>query len=228
MPEDSPVTRTLVVDTHPMFALGVAEALRAQVGLWVQLLAGEPRGVTASDQADVAVVGIDGDVRTIWEICDHLHSVWVNQGPRVVLILPGRSQFEMTAAASMGAAAVLPRTAGAASIVEAVQAVVSGRSLVGGGLAGRMLDEFAGLLRQRREQADTGLTPRETEVLQLVSQGRSNREISASLHISENTVKNHMRRLMEKLGAASRTEAVAVAARSGMIQLGQGPPGSSR
>lgn len=224
MAEDTPVTRTLVADSQPMFALGVAEALRVDHSLWVQVIAGAPNSVTSNDQADVAVVGIEGDVRTIWETCDHLQAVWAERGPRVVLLLPGRSQFEMTAAASMGAAAVLPRNASPTSIVEAVQAVVAGRSMVGGGFTGRMLDEFAGLLRQRREQSDTGLTRREVEVLQLVSQGRSNREIAGLLHISENTVKNHVRRLLEKLGAASRTEAVALAARSGMVLMGQNPP----
>ena len=228
MADEPAPTRALVGDTHPLFALGVAEALRADQRLWVQVLDGEPSSVSARDTGEVAVIGIDGDVRVVWETCDHLHATWGNTGPRVVLLLPGRSQFEMTAAASMGAAAVLPRSASPAMLHEAVQAVAAGRSLVGDGMAERLLDEFAGMLRQRREQRDTGLTARETQVLSLVAEGRSNREIAGILHLSESTVKNHVRRLLEKLGAASRTEAVAVAARSGMVVLGRSSTGLPR
>lgn len=214
--------RVLVSDSHALYALGMASVLREDPQLWVQLADTEPAALGPHDAADVAVIGIDGDVRTVWAICDHLLTLWSVRSPRIVLLLPGKSDFEMTAAASVGASAVLPRTTTTAALREAVRTVAAGGSMVATGLAERLLDDVAGMLRRRREQAEIHLSTRELQVLDEVAQGRSNREVAAALHISENTVKNHMRRIMEKLGASSRTEAVAVAARNGLVVLGQG------
>jgi DNA-binding CsgD family transcriptional regulator/tetratricopeptide (TPR) repeat protein len=71
--------------------------------------------------------------------------------------------------------------------------------------------------RERSPQADQELTPRETEILALVAQGRSNREISGQLYISAKTVSVHISNILAKLGAAGRTEAVAVARRRGLL-----------
>jgi DNA-binding NarL/FixJ family response regulator len=67
--------------------------------------------------------------------------------------------------------------------------------------------------------ADDSLTPREIEVLQHVAGGGRNREIAAQLSISEETVKVHVKHILDKLGATDRTAAVAIAVRRGMIQL---------
>ena len=214
--------RVLVSDSHALYALGMAAVLREDPRLWVQVAESDPGALGAHDAADLAVVGIDGDVRAVWSVCDHLLSVWVARPPRIVLVLPGKSDFEMTAAASLGASAVLPRTTTTSALREAVRTVAAGGSMVASGLAERLLDDVAGMLRRRREQAEIHLSARELQVLDEVAQGRSNREVASTLHISENTVKNHMRRIMEKLGASSRTEAVAVAARNGLVVLGQG------
>ena len=63
--------------------------------------------------------------------------------------------------------------------------------------------------------------PGEREVLHAMATGQSNRDIAQSLGISENTVKNHVRHILDKFGAGSRTEAVAIAARHGMVLVGQ-------
>jgi two-component system, NarL family, response regulator YdfI len=63
------------------------------------------------------------------------------------------------------------------------------------------------------------LTPRETEVLRLLADGLPNREIAERLHISEHTIKFHIRSILGKLGASSRTEAVTLGFRSGLIEL---------
>jgi len=216
-------TRVLVADTHPLQAYGVAAVLRSNPQLWVQVADVPPGRLSSLDGADLAVLGIEDDVSGIWRSCDHL------QGLRpeltaLVLLLPGRSEFEMTAAASVGAAAVLPRHASIPALREAIDVVADGRRLVAPGMAERMLDDFAGMLRRSRERSRIDLTTREIEVLELVAAGRSNKAIAGQLHIAENTVKNHVRRIMEKLGAASRTEAVAVALRTGVMVAGHSMP----
>jgi DNA-binding NarL/FixJ family response regulator len=81
--------------------------------------------------------------------------------------------------------------------------------------------ELAGTLAERRavEELDEPLTPRETEVLGLLSRGLSNRAIAQELHLSEHTVKFHVSSIYAKLGAASRTEAVSRGARYGLVSL---------
>lgn len=214
--------RVLVSDSHAVYALGLASVLREDPQLWVQVAESEPSALGPHDVPEMAVIGIDGDVREVWAICDHLLTIWSTRPPRIVLVLPGKSDFEMTAAASLGASAVLSRTTTTNGLREAVRTVAAGGSMVASGLAERLLDDVAGMLRRRREQAEIHLSPRELQVLDEVAQGRSNREVASALHISENTVKNHVRRIMEKLGASSRTEAVALAARNGLVVLGQG------
>jgi DNA-binding NarL/FixJ family response regulator len=214
--------RVLVSDDYPMFAAGLAEVLREREDIWVAVAAEAPRQLVFPLSADVLIVGLDADVKGIWATCDHLVEIGGAKPPPIVLILPGRSEFEMTAAASVGAAAVLPRTATGAAVAEALAAVLEGRTLVAAGMGERMLADFAGMLRRRREATGLDVSTREQQVLELIAEGRSNRDIAGALHISEATVKNHVRRILEKLGAGSRTEALVIAARAGLVVVGQG------
>jgi DNA-binding NarL/FixJ family response regulator len=221
MMSDRAPTRVFISDSQPIYAHGIAAALRGAGDLWVSVTETAPGELLGHDAADVLVVGVEGDVHGVWAACDHLLALLLTPpAPRVVLLLPGRSEFEMTAAASLGAAAVLPRTSSPPALLDAVRAVADGRTLVAAGMAERMLSEFAGMLRRSREAAEIDLSKREREVLALVAEGRSNRDIAGRLHISENTVKNHVRRIMEKTGTSSRTGAVAEAAKQGLLVVG--------
>lgn len=214
--------RVLVADTHPIFAAGVASAIRGNRELWVQVADSPPNRLAGLEGVDVAVIGLDADIREIWTTCDHLMTLSGWATTRLVVILPGRSEFEMTAAAAIGASAILARSSSLTALADAVAAVVAGRTLVAAGMAERMLHDFSGMLRRRREFGDVDLSARELQVLEIIAEGRSNRDIAAVLHISEFTVKNHVRRILEKLGATSRTQAVAEAARMGVLVVGQG------
>lgn len=211
----------MVIDTYPLLAQGAASVLRASADLWVQVFPGTALEFRGAEASDVVVVGIEADVRGVWEVCDHLLAVRDARPLRFVLLLPGRSEFEMTAAASLGAEAVLPRTASVETLREAVIAVADGRTMVAPGMSERMLTDFAGMLRRRREAVAVDLTNREAQVLELIAAGRRNSEIAVELHLSVNTVKNHVRHILDKFGAGSRTEAVAIAARHGMVLVGQ-------
>ncbi len=106
-------------------------------------------------------------------------------------------------------------------LVHAVRAVAAGSSLLSPAMATRLLDEFAVLVRRQDGPAEgTGsLSRRELEVLTLVAQGLNNRSIAEQLFISENTVKNHIRNIHEKLQVHSRMEAVVRAVREGVLQI---------
>src|SRR6266849_601435 len=104
-------------------------------------------------------------------------------------------------------------------VAEAVRAVHGGQSLINPSMAGKLLTEFATLAKRDSEEervqhvAAPKLTEREMEVLKLVARGMNNRDIAKELFISENTVKNHVRNILEKLQIHSRMEAVMVAVR---------------
>jgi DNA-binding NarL/FixJ family response regulator len=112
-------------------------------------------------------------------------------------------------------------------VAEAVRSVHGGQSLISPSMAGKLLTEFAALAR-RDEQGDEAprqvpaprLTEREMQVLRLVARGMNNRDIAKELFISDNTVKNHVRNILEKLQIHSRMEAVMVAVREKLIELG--------
>ena len=94
-----------------------------------------------------------------------------------------------------------------------------GESLIEPGVAARVLDRFAQLSRQEAHSPSEILSGREIEVLQLMAQGSANKQIAASLTISESTVKTHVANIFQKLDVNHRTEAVTQALQRGIIKL---------
>jgi DNA-binding NarL/FixJ family response regulator len=89
-------------------------------------------------------------------------------------------------------------------------------------MASRILREFARLgIESPPPDSTRSLTPRERQVLRLVSKGMTNKEIGAQLHIAENTVKNHLRNILEKLHLQNRAQAAAYAVREGLVDDGR-------
>ncbi|MGH8612333.1 MAG: response regulator [Gammaproteobacteria bacterium] len=108
-----------------------------------------------------------------------------------------------------GAKAYLLKDAHREELLSCVRAVHAGKTVVSPGVAAKLAN------RLREDE----LTPRELEILNLVAQGLSNKLIARALEITEGTVKTHVKNVLEKLDATSRTEALAVAARRGLITL---------
>ena len=105
-----------------------------------------------------------------------------------------------------------------------MRAVVQGQTLISPSMASKLIVEFATLARRaddsRQRVPAPRLTHRELEVLRAVAQGLTNRDIGELLHISENTVKNHVRNILEKLHLHSRMEAVLYAVKEQLLDLG--------
>ncbi len=140
----------------------------------------------------------------------------VSQRSPVVLLVRDPTEA-WTDALRLGARAVLPSNASAAQIAAAIEAVSAGLFVLDAEDADQILSP-----RNANHSADPlveSMTPREIEVLRAVAEGLANKEIAARLGISENTVKFHVGSVMGKLGAASRTEAVMLGIRRGLIFL---------
>ncbi len=116
-------------------------------------------------------------------------------------------------AIELGAAGYLLKNADREEILEALRTVHSGRAYVQGDLTGTLLKTISG-----RERIADALSPREVEVLSLVSQGLENKQIARSLGISEATVKTHLKGVFARLDVSSRAEAVAIGLRLGIIE----------
>jgi len=173
----------------------------------------------AEGEADLAdiVEAVHPDV-VVWEpewdpdlISERLADLG-NPHPAVVMLVP--EEAESAAAVSRGAQGVLRRDIDGASLMAAVRAVSAGLLVLDPGV-------FGAQMMSRGEDGPLAepLTARELEVLQLLTEGLTNRAIAERLRISENTAKFHLNAILGKLGARNRTEAVTLAARAGLIIL---------
>ena len=132
-------------------------------------------------------------------------------GLRLLLILgTGSTRIDVSAAMAAGVAGVVEAGVSAEDLGAAITAAITGRITLAPGVSWD-LDDAPG--------ADIALTRRERQVLELMGRGLGNRAIAAELFISENTVRNHVRRVHEKLDARTRTEAVVRAARVGLLEI---------
>jgi DNA-binding NarL/FixJ family response regulator len=112
------------------------------------------------------------------------------------------------------AGGLLPSEASAEQIIQAIRSVTSGLMIFDGTLTRHLIPSS-----DQEHAIVEPLTPRETEVLELLAEGLGNKEIAARLNVSEHTIKFHIRSILAKLGASSRTEAVTRGLRSGLIEL---------
>ena len=215
--------RVLLADDHPLFRDGVRSLLEAR-GVEVVGEAGD--GQEALEAAvrlkpdvilmDITMPRMDGLEAT------RLIKVRLPDVKVVVLTVSDEDRVLFEAIKS-GAQGYLLKDLQADEFFNLLSGIERGEAPISRGLAGRILEEFAAHRAGRAEiEAPDELTDREREVLNCVSGGASNREVAATLYVSENTVKFHMKNILEKLHLRNRAEVVAYAARKGWL-----PPGLS-
>jgi DNA-binding NarL/FixJ family response regulator len=152
------------------------------------------------------------------ELFDSLEDTGLVRQPPVLLLLEQATQNKVNRAIQLGIRGVLPADVAAVQLISAVVAVAKGLVVLQPG----ELALAAASTRTRNGGAAElfePLTPREKEVLQMLASGLGNRQIAAHLKISEHTAKFHVASILSKLGASSRTEAVSMGLRRGLILL---------
>src|SRR5918995_1274260 len=133
-----------------------------------------------------------------------------------------QDEDDLYEAIKAGAAGYLLKEIPIEEVADAIRSVWAGQSRISPSMASKLLTEFAAISKASEEKPQVPtprLTDREMEVLRLVAQGMNNRDIAKTLFISENTVKNHIRNILEKLHLHSRMEAVVYAVREKMIEI---------
>ncbi|HEX2850227.1 MAG TPA: response regulator transcription factor [Acidimicrobiales bacterium] len=137
---------------------------------------------------------------------------------RVLVLTTFEDDEFVHGALQAGASGYLLKESPAAELVRAIEAVAAGDAFLGPSLTRQVIDELTHRLPDRDQLARVeALSPREREVLRLVARGLTNAEIARSLFVSEATVKTHVARLLQKLGARDRVQAVVVAYESGFV-----------
>lgn len=204
-------TLTFVLEKEPEFeVVGEAGTLGEARRVWNGLGRGADLGIV-----DLSLPDGDG-VELIGE--------WRQDNPDFAMLVLTASleRTDIAWAVEAGAAGVVHKSAGVEEIVDALRRLGSGKPL----LSPQDLVELLRLAwRARQEERETlanieDLTPRELEVLRSLAEGLSNKEIARRLHISVETERSHMMSILNKLGAHSRVQALILAARHGVVEMG--------
>ena len=145
----------------------------------------------------------------------------VSPKTRVVLLTASESADDLLAAVKAGASGYLTKDTPLPRLLASMHDVLEGGAAVSPAMGGKLFSAMRDLLRHHGSVAmrSPELTGRELEILTLVGEGNTSREIADQLYISENTVRNHVRNILDKLGMKSRFEAVKWAYREGLIEV---------
>jgi len=224
----SSIGRVLIVDDHALFRSGLAQLLVSKgvevVGEAADGL--EAIGLAKEKQPDIILMDIRmprcGGLEATRSILEFMPTV------RIVILTVSDDDDDLFNAIRSGAQGYLLKNVAPDELIRLLEGVAAGESPISGSMASRLLAEFAH--RTRAPVATEAgpahpLTQREMAVLRLVAAGNSNREVAAALAISENTVKNHLRSILEKLHLENRVQAVAFAIRQGLVQEEPAPAG---
>ena len=209
--------RLLIVDNHTLFRQGLVSLLQSEPGLQVIGEAGggeEALKLAQELQPDVVLMdvkmpGMDGvqATRRLLEVMPHA---------RVLMLTVSEEEENLFAAIQAGARGYILKNADADELLQAIERVHAGEAMLSPVMTFRLLQA----LRSGGApipSSELPLTSREQDVFQLLVQGASNRQIAESLMITENTVKTHVRNILEKLELHSRTEVAAYARRLNLI-----------
>ena len=210
------MTRVLIKASSRLAQAGLESLLSSHPALQVvEDLTGNARGVESESPPDVLLV----ETNTLADPAAHEAIDWAGEGGSVVLLVRNPALEPVAEALRAGVRAVLPRGMDEAEIVAAIEAAAAGLVVLDAAGVETFLNAPSAASRGSSETLVEPLTRREVEVLQLVAAGLGNKEVATRLKISEHTVKFHVASLMGKLGAGSRTEAVTLGIRHGLILI---------
>ena len=202
--------RVLVVDDHSLLRTGVANIINQEPGF--EVVAEAANGLDAIEAfithrpdvvlMDLRMPGMEG-VEAVQQIRA------IDPQARVVVLTTYDADEDIARALQAGAKAYILKDIAADELVTCIRDVLAGKTYLAPSAAAKLAERVT----------QVQLTPRELSALRLLANGQSNKEIATSLDISERTVKSHLAHLFEKLGVTSRTEAVRVATRRGLVRF---------
>lgn len=218
--------RVLVVDDHTLFRRGIVTVLANQES--IKVVGEATNGLEAIEKAtkltpDVIVMDLNMPQCSGLEATQALQTRMPQV--KILVLTVSDNEVDLFHAIKFGATGYILKNTEPEELVQAIHHIAQGGVIVSPKMASKLLTEFRGSGRHMAEEVaeeEANLSPREEEVLQLVARGATNREIADSLFISENTVKTHLRNILDKLHLANRSQAAAYAVKRGLV------PGNQR
>jgi len=216
----APPIRVLLVDDHALFRKGIASLLTEEPGFEVvgEAVNGrEALDMTRALKPDVILMDL-----TMPEMNGLVATQRIREedpNARIVILTVEEEDRNLFEAIKHGAQGYLLKKIEPTTLFATLRGVAQGEASISGVMAAKLMGEFSRQANRQASPADrrAELSPREREVLELVSQGKSNKEIAAALSVAENTVKNHLKSILEKLHLGNRVQAATYALREGMV-----------
>jgi len=224
--------KVLLADDNELFREGLARLLEESGGITVVSKCDSGDEVLSRAKSyrpdlvltKIGLPGCEGMEATKW-ITEHMPRT------KVVVLTDSENEQDMFAAIKAGAKGYLLKNTALEDLVRSIELLARGGLIVSGHLAERLLDEFSSLYgRNSKIDGEIKLTEREREIVELVAGGATNKEIGETLFIAENTVKVHMKNILEKLQLRNKQQVAAYAVDRGLIsEIGSyvGEPGST-
>lgn len=212
-------TRILVVDDHVLFRDGIISLLKAAG----KTVVGESgNGLDAIEQAiklrpDVVLLDINIPEMNGLDVLEHI----LRKLPetKIVMLTVSDEDANLVKAVRAGASGYLLKNLNSDEFLDKLDGLQRGEVAMTPKTTAQLVSAFSDLERRKNLYRDEGrLTAREIELLQFVAEGFSNREIAEELHISKNTVKYHMKNILQKMNLQNRAEAAAYAVRRGLVE----------
>ncbi|HYU57114.1 MAG TPA: response regulator transcription factor [Actinomycetota bacterium] len=215
--------KVLIVDDHALFRRGLLMTLEAEED--IEVVGEAADGNEAVDKSvelmpDVVLMDVRMPKHSGIEATEQIRDLVPSA--KILVLTNSEEEADLYDAIKAGASGYLLKEISIEEVAEAIRSVQAGQSRISPAMASKLLNEFAAMSKRPPEQPQLPaprLTDREMEVLTLVAKGMNNREIAGQLFISENTVKNHIRNILEKLHLHSRMEAVVYAVREKLLEI---------
>jgi DNA-binding NarL/FixJ family response regulator len=218
-----PPIKLLIIDDHNLFRQGLIRILQDDDQLHVVGQGGNGQEALIQVerlQPDIVLMDLNMPVMSGPEAVRAMGERFPTI-PVIMLTVSERDE-DLFDAIKAGARGYLLKNVGMAELIDAIQRVQAGEAIIAPSMAVRLLEEFRALAHQapvEPAQAQlVGLSERETDVLRLVAQGYSNKEIADALTLSEHTIKSHLQSILDKLQLRSRAHAAAYAVQAGLVR----------
>ncbi len=212
--------RILIVDDHEVVRLGLRSLLSRHPDFVVvdeAATAQEALEKTRQQQPDIVLMDIRLPGRNGIDACHDIKTLY----PKIhVIMLTSYAEDEMLFdAISAGATGYVLKQVGGDDLVRAIECVGRGEALLDPTITQRVLDRLRQAVRQEWAAAFSGLTEQELKVLELVAEGKTNKDIAKALFLGEGTVRNYVSSILSKLGLTNRAEAAAYAVRHNLREF---------
>jgi DNA-binding NarL/FixJ family response regulator len=215
--------RVVICDDHALFRRGLEMVLEDESD--IEVVGEATDGIQAVEKAqelmpDVILMDVRMPKRSGIEATQQIKELLPHV--KILVLTISDEEADLYDSIKAGAAGYLLKEISTDEVADAIRSVWAGHSRISPAMASKLLTEFQAMTKRaddRQQIAPPRLTERELEVLRLVAKGLNNRDIAKNLYISENTVKNHIRNILEKLQLHSRMEAVIYAVREKILEI---------